>query len=168
MSQEAVATNDPLSPTLRPQYSLTAIVENDDPRADESCAPAENPAGLNGFDNGEEATPVINRVRNPTVLRGDVAEMNISMPVRHGVFVARFSALPDELERLARSKVLIRIAAVCGRFASQLCYPTRVGSHTLLLEQGQRVGSATLLADLLRLAVNKKRVDHRQRDRGPS
>jgi hypothetical protein len=30
-----------------------AIVENDDPRADESCALAENPAGLNGFDNGE-------------------------------------------------------------------------------------------------------------------
>src|SRR5260370_6117585 len=84
-------------------FNLTAIVENDDPRADESCALAENPAGLNGFDNGEEATPVINRVGNPTVSPGNVAEMNISMPIRHGVFVARFTALADQLERLALS-----------------------------------------------------------------
>jgi hypothetical protein len=150
-----------------------AIVENDDPRTDESCALAENPAGLNGFDNGEEVTPVIDRVGYPTVSPGGVAEMNTSMPVRYGVFVTRFSALADELERLARSKVLIRLAADLdpdGRFAAQLYYPARVGPHTLFLEQGQRVGPATLLADLLRLAVrsNKKRVDRRQRDRGPS
>jgi hypothetical protein len=39
----------------------------------ESCALAENPAGLNGFDDGEEAKPVINRVGNPTVSPGNVA-----------------------------------------------------------------------------------------------
>ena len=99
--------------------------------------------------------------------------MNTSMPVRHGVFVARFSPLADEFERLARSKVLIRVAADIdpdGRFASQLCYPAAVGAHTLLLDQGQRVGPATLLADLLGLVVrsNQKRVDRWQRDRGPS
>src|SRR5262249_28341990 len=108
---------------LRPRSSLTAIVENDDPRADESCAPAENPAGFDGFDNGEEAMLVINRIGNPMVSLGDVPEMNISMPVRHGMFVARLSVLADELERLARSKVLIRIAADLdpdGRSASQL------------------------------------------------
>src|SRR5258707_10417792 len=92
---------------LRPRYSLTAIVKNDDPRADESCALAEKPAGLNGFDNGEEAKPIINCVGNPTVSPGNVAEMNISMPIRHGVFVTRFSALADELERLAPAHVLI-------------------------------------------------------------
>jgi len=117
--------------------------------------------------------PVINRVGNPTVSRGDVAEMNISMPVRHGMLVARLSALADELERLARSKVLIRIAADLdpdGRSASQLRNPARVGPHTLLFEQGQRVGPATLLAGLLRLVArsNKKCVDRRQCDRGPS
>jgi hypothetical protein len=53
--------------------SLTAIVENDDPRADESWALAENPAGLDGFDNGEEAAPIIDRVGNPTVSPGNVA-----------------------------------------------------------------------------------------------
>ena len=156
---------------LRP---LATIVQNDDARADEFCALAENPTGLNGFDDGQEAKPVINRIGNPTVSPGNVAEMNISMPIRHGVFVARFSALADELERVARSNMLIRIAAALdpdGRFALQLCYPARVGLHALLLEQGQRVGPATLLADLLRrlgVRSNKKRVDRRQRDRGPS
>src|SRR5262249_62251865 len=96
---------------LRPRYSLTAIMENDDSRAHECCAPAKTPAGLNGFDDGEEAKPVINRFGNPTVSPGNVAEMNISVPIRHGVFVARFGALADERERFARSKVLIRIAA---------------------------------------------------------
>ena len=155
---------------LRP---LAAIVQNDDARADEFCALAENPAGLNGFDDGEEAKPVINRIGNPAVSPGNVAQMNISMPIRHGVFITRFGALADEHERLARSKVLTRIAAALdpdGRFASQLSYPARVGAHVLLLEQGQRIGPATLLADLVRLAVwsNKKCVDGRQRDRGPS
>ncbi len=155
---------------LRP---LAAIVQNDDARADKFCALPENPTGLNGFDDGEEAKPVINRIGNPTVSPGNVAKMNISMPIRHGVFVTRFSALADEHERLARFKVLTRIAAALdpdGRFALQLAYPTRVGPHALLLEQGQRAGPATLWADLLSLAVrsNKQRVDGRQRDRGPS
>ena len=56
--------------------------------------------------------------------------MNISMPIRHGVFVARFSALADERERLTRSQVFTRIAAALdpdGRFASQLRYPAEAG-----------------------------------------
>src|SRR5260370_42372630 len=40
----------------------TGIRENDHPRADESCAPAESPAGLDSFDDGEEAKPIISRV----------------------------------------------------------------------------------------------------------
>jgi hypothetical protein len=38
--------------------------------------------------------------------------MNISMPIRHRMFVARFSALADEHERLARFKVLLCTAAL--------------------------------------------------------
>src|SRR5258708_13598283 len=109
---------------LRP---LAAIVQNDDARADKFCALPENPTGLNGFDNGEEAKPVINRIGNPAVSPGNVAKMNISMPIRHGVFVARFSALADEHERLARFKVLTRRACTPdphGRFASTLRDPT--------------------------------------------
>src|SRR6516162_8369749 len=145
-------------------------MEGDDPCGDESCVVAENPAGLNSFDDGEEALPAINRVGNPMVSSGSVTKMNISMPIRHGMFVSGFSALADEHERLARSKVLIRIAAELdpgGRFASQLCYPARVGLHPLLPEQGQRAGPATLLAHLLRVALrsNKKHVDRRQHDR---
>jgi hypothetical protein len=156
----------------RASYSLTAIVENDNPRADECCTPAENPARLNGFDDGEEAKAVVNRVGNPAVSPGQVADMNVSMPIRHGMFVARFSALAKEHERLTRFKVLICIATTLdpgGRFAFQLCYPTRVRPYTLLLEQGQGAGPPTLLADLLRLAMrsNKNRVDRRQRDCGP-
>jgi hypothetical protein len=66
---------------LRQRYSLTAAVENDDARADEFCALAENQAGLNGFNDGEEAKPVINRFGNPTVSPRNVAQMNISMPI---------------------------------------------------------------------------------------
>jgi hypothetical protein len=99
--------------------------------------------------------------------------MNISMPIRHGMFVAWFSALAEEHERLPRFEVLVRIAAelhTAGRFASELCYPAWIGPNTLLLEQGQRTFPASLLAYLLRLAMrsNKKRVGRRQRDRGPS
>src|SRR5260370_20362683 len=98
--------------------------------------------------------------------------MNISMPIRHGMFVARFSALAKEHECLARFEVLVRIAAALdpgGRFTLELCYPAWIGPNTLFLEQGQRAFPATLLADLLRLAVrsSKKRVNHRQRDCGP-
>jgi hypothetical protein len=161
-----------IEPCAGSGYSLAGVGENNDPRADESCAPAENPAGLNGFNNGEEAKPIINRIGNPTVSPGSVAEMNVSMPIRHGMFVTRLSALAEEDERFARRKLLVRITAALdpgGRFASQICYPARVGPHTLLLEQGQRAGPATLFGDLLRLAVrsNKKGVDRRQRDRGP-
>jgi hypothetical protein len=65
--------------------------------------------------------------------------MDISMPICHGMFVARFSALAEEHERLARFKMLVRVAAELhpgGRFAFQLCYPTRVRPYALLLEQG--------------------------------
>jgi hypothetical protein len=98
-------------------------VEHDDPCAGEFCALPENPASLNGFDDGEESKSVINRIGNPTMSPGNVAKMNISMPIRHGVFVTRFRALADEHERLARPEVLTRIAAPLdpdGRFASQL------------------------------------------------
>jgi hypothetical protein len=135
-------------------------VDHDNPRADGCCTSAENPARLNGFDDGEEAKPVINRVGNPTVLPGNVAEMNISMPIRHGMFVTRFSALAKEHERLARLEVLVGVAAKLhpgGRFALDLCYPTWVGPNTLLLEQGQRALSATLLAYLLRFAMRSTR-----------
>jgi hypothetical protein len=152
--------------------SLTAIAQDDDTRADEFCALPGNPAGLDGFDDGEEAKPVINRVGNPTVLPGNVAEMNISMPIRHGMLVARFSALAEEDERLARFEVLIRVAAEIhpgGRFASEFCYPTWVGPNTLFLEQGQCARSPTLWANLLGLAMpsNKKRMNRRQCDRRP-
>jgi hypothetical protein len=76
-------------------------VEHDDPCADECCALAENPTSLNCFDDGEEAKPVINRIGNPAVSPRNVAKMNISMPIRHGVFITRFGALSDEHERLA-------------------------------------------------------------------
>jgi hypothetical protein len=98
--------------------------------------------------------------------------MNISMPIRNGMFVAWFSVLTEEHERLARFEVLVRVAAELHpgrRFASELCYPAWIGPNTLFLEQGQRAFPATLLAYLLRLAMrsNKKRMDRRQRDRRP-
>jgi hypothetical protein len=171
--QHRCAAASSTSLNLRRRYSLTATIENDDARADEFCAVTENQAGFNGFNDGEEAKPVIDRFGNPTVSPGNVAKMNISMPIRHGVFVACVSALADEHECFARSKMVSCIPAALdpdGRFASQLCYPARVGTYAVLLEQGQRASPATLLGDLLRLAVpsKKKRVDRRQRDRRPS
>ncbi len=171
--QHRCAAASSTSLNLRRRYSLTATVENDDARADEFCAVTENQAGFNGFNDGEEPKPVIDRFGNPTVSPGNVAKMNISMPIRHGVFVACVSALADEHECFARSKVVTCIPAALdpgGRFASQLCYPARVGTHTVLLEQGQRAGPAALLGDLLTLAVRSKKhgVDRRQGDCGPS
>jgi hypothetical protein len=98
--------------------------------------------------------------------------MNISMPIRHGTFVARFSSLAEEHERLARFKMLVRVAAELhpgGRFALEVCYPAWIRPNSLFLEQSQGASSAMLLADLLRLVMpsNKKRMDRRQCDRGP-
>jgi hypothetical protein len=66
---------------FRERNSLTAAVKNDDACADEFCALAEKQTGLNGFNDGEEAKPVINRFGNPTVSAGNVAQMNIPMPI---------------------------------------------------------------------------------------
>jgi hypothetical protein len=65
----------------------------------------------NALDDRKKAKPVIDRVGNPTVSPRNVAEMNISIPIRHGMLVARFSALAEERERLAWLEVLVRIAA---------------------------------------------------------
>jgi hypothetical protein len=78
MSRFAVATvtaaqQHHASLNLHQRHSLTAAVENDDARPDEFCAPPENQAGLNRFNDGEEAKPVINRFGNPTVSPGNVA-----------------------------------------------------------------------------------------------
>jgi hypothetical protein len=70
---ESRSPNHEPAATLR-LCSLTAIAQNDDARAEEFCALPENPAGLNGFDDGEEAKPVINRIGNPTVSPGNVAK----------------------------------------------------------------------------------------------
>jgi hypothetical protein len=71
--QHCCAAASSTSLNLRRRYSLTATIENDDARADEFCSVTENQAGLNGFNDGEEAKPVIDRFGNPTVSPRNVA-----------------------------------------------------------------------------------------------
>jgi hypothetical protein len=151
---------------------LMAVVENHDAGADEFCAPAENPANLDLLGDGGEPKPVVQRLGNPAVSLGNVAEVNAAMVIGHGVVITPIGGLADELKCLARSDVLIGIVAAIdpsGRFAPELCYPARVGPHAAFREQGQCVGPPLPLPDVLVHAArpDKERVDGRHRDEGP-
>jgi hypothetical protein len=67
----------PPSRVLGPRADLrAAVVENDYARADEFCAPPENPAGFDIFDNSREAKSIVQRLGNPMMLLRDIAEVN--------------------------------------------------------------------------------------------
>ena len=99
---------------------LAAVGEDDDARADEFCTPTENPARLDIFDKDHEVKSIVQRLGNPTMSPGDVAEMNAAMIIRHGAVIARISRPADKLKWLSRSEVFIGIMATVntsGRFA---------------------------------------------------
>src|SRR6516164_8931837 len=104
-------------------------MENDDARADEIYAPAENSTGFEIFDNNRETKSIVQRLSNPMMLFRDITEVNSTMAIGHGVITFRIGVLADEFECFARSKVFIGITAAInsgGRFMAQLCNPAPV------------------------------------------
>src|SRR5437660_12601373 len=86
---------------------LATVGEDDDARADEFCTPTENPARLDIFDKDHEVKSIVQRLGNPTMSPGDVAEMNAAMIIRHGVVIDRISRPADKCMWLSRSAVII-------------------------------------------------------------
>src|SRR5882757_8038194 len=129
-------------------------------------AAAKNPSDLDPVGDCGEAKPIVERLGDPAVPPGNVAEMYATMVIGHGVAVALIGRPANELECLARSNVLIGVTppidAAGGRFALQLRYPARIRPDAAFGEQGECVGPAPLL-DLPRYAVRsgRTRFDHR-------
>jgi hypothetical protein len=89
--------------------------------------------------------PIVDRIGDPTMLLGDVAEVNAAMIVRDGATVAPLCRLTDEFHRLARSQVIVGIAAAVdapSRFPAELIYPARIRLRSA--EQSQRLRSSLL------------------------
>jgi hypothetical protein len=100
---------------------LATVVEDDNAGANEFCAPTEEPARFDIFDNDREAKSIVQRVCNPMMLLRNITEVNSAMVIRHGVIAARIGRPADELKCLARSEVFIGITAAInpvGRFAA--------------------------------------------------
>src|SRR6266705_1291681 len=91
------------------ERAASAVGEDDDARADEFCTPTDNPARLDVFDKDHEMKSIVQRLGNPTMSPGDVAEMNAAMIIRHGAVIARISRPADKLKWLSRSEVFIGI-----------------------------------------------------------
>jgi hypothetical protein len=86
MNNLIAARRAPPSRVLGPRADLrAAVVENDYARADEFCAPPENPAGFDIFDNSREAKSIVQRLSNPMMLLRDITEVNGAMVIGHGV-----------------------------------------------------------------------------------
>jgi hypothetical protein len=67
---------------------LATVVEDDDAGADVFCAPTEEPAVYDIFDNDREAKSIVQRISNPMMLLRDITEVNSAMVIRHGVIAA--------------------------------------------------------------------------------
>src|SRR5262249_59343699 len=82
--------------------SSMAVVKDEQARVHGSRAPQAQPAHLDLFDDDREAQPVIERVCDPALTLGDVAEVNAPMVVSDRAPIARMIELAHQLEGLAR------------------------------------------------------------------
>src|SRR5712675_1193485 len=122
--------------------SALAGVEDCNPDAHEFRAPAQDAANFDLVYDGDEPMPLVDSGGDPTMSLGHIAKVDAVVTKRHGVIVALIGRFASELDRLARSNLLIDIAAAIdpfGRFAPELCYPTGIRSYAAFREQGQRV-----------------------------
>ena len=121
---------------------MLAGVEDQNPDAHEFYASAHDADNFDLVYDGNKPTPVVYSRCDPTMSLWDVAKVDAVMAIRHGVIGALIGRFADELDRLARSNVLIGIAAAIGpigRFAPELRYPTWIRLHAAFCEEGQRV-----------------------------
>ena len=154
-------------------WALAGVVEDRDPRAHGFRTPAQETANFELVHDGDEAMPVIDRMSDPAMSLGDIAEVNAAMVIHYGVIIAPIGMLADKFERLARSHVLVGIAAAIdprGRFAPEPGYPTWIRSHAAFREQGQRLRPPVPFPHLLGRRgrrPNKERVGYGQHDKRP-
>jgi hypothetical protein len=115
------------------------VIEHRNPSAYEFRASAQQAADLDLVHNSDKPTPIIDSIGNPTMLFGDVAEVNAAMVINHSVIVALICTVADEFDRLARSQVTVGITAAIyasRRFAPKPSYPAWIRCHGAFREQG--------------------------------
>src|SRR5258708_4007762 len=116
-----------------------AGVEDGNPDMHGFRASAPDAANSDLVHDSDEPTPLVDSGGDPTITMslGHVAKVDAVVAKRHSVKVAAIGGFASELDRLARSDLLIDIAATVdpfGRFAPELCYPTWIRSHAAFLE----------------------------------
>jgi hypothetical protein len=117
------------------------------------CASTKDTANSNLVYDRNQSTPVVDSVGDPLMPFGHIAEVDAAMPKRHDVFVALIGKFANEFDRLARSNLLVDIAAAInslGGFTSEFCYPGWVRLHTGFRKQGQRISPPLPLSGLWR------------------
>src|SRR5262249_2059331 len=130
-----------------------AVVEDDQAGAHRSRAPPRQPAHLDLLDDDREAQSVIERVGDPALTLGDVAEVNSSMAVSDRAPVLRMIEFAPELECLSRLDESIDVAPAIHasrRRTPEFVDAAWVGAYPRLFEQRQRIGAALPLAILFR------------------
>jgi hypothetical protein len=103
-----------------------AGIKDDNSDAHEFCASAKESANFHLVYDRDEPTPVVKSEGDPMMSFGHVAEVDAAMPKRHGVFIVLIGRFASEFDRVARSDLLVDIAAPIDsfrRFASKFCYP---------------------------------------------
>jgi hypothetical protein len=149
-----------------------AVVENDQAGAHGSSPPLGQPAHLDLFDDDREAQSVIERVGDPTLAFGDVAEVHSSMVVSDRTLISRMVELAHELKGVARLDEPIDVAPAVHagrRRAPEFRDATWVGAHARLSDQRERIGASLPLAILLRQEpwANPESVNCGHRDQWP-
>jgi hypothetical protein len=120
----------------------SAGVKDRNPDAHELCAPTKDAANFDLVYDRNQPTPVIDSGGHPIMSLGHIAEVDAAMPKCHGVLVALIGKFANEFDRLARSNLLVDIAAAIDslrRFAPELRDPGWIRSHAAFREQGQRI-----------------------------
>src|SRR5262245_39296531 len=125
-------------------------VKDHDANAHEFCTSAKESANFDVFYDRQHPALVVDRVGNPKMPFGNVTDVDAAMSKRYGMFTLT-DIFANELDRIARSNVLVDIAAAINsfrRFAFELSDPGWIRSHTTFCEQGQCVGPLPPLSRL--------------------
>src|SRR5947207_7247535 len=91
--------------------SALAGVEDRNSDVHEFRASAQDAANFDLIYDGDERTPIVDSGGDPTMSLRHIAKVDAVVTKRHGVIVALIGRFAFELDRLARSNLLIDIAA---------------------------------------------------------
>src|SRR5262249_38689032 len=133
----------------RKATAASMAVEGDQAGVHRARPPRKQPAHLDLLDDDREAQSVVERVGNPALMPGNVAEVNPPMVISDRAPISRMIELAHELEGIAGLDESVDVApaihASRGR-TPQLLDATGVGADGRLPEQCERIGAALPLA----------------------